>query len=172
MNLNEDVASTLETLFVELADGAPPHGAYVLNGGDEGLLNALDSISAEAASKNVLGGATVAAHVAHVQYSLALMNQWARRGGNPFANADWTRAWQIGKVTEEEWKSLRNSIRTETEMWREVLSQPREVSPVELNGLIGSIVHLGYHMGALRQIEPRLRGPQESADPSVAEAKK
>ena len=54
-------------------------------------------------------------------------------------------------------------MRTETKMWQEVLSQPREVSPVELNGVIGSIVHLAYHMGALRQIEPRLRGPQESA---------
>ena len=165
MNLNQDVASALETLFTELVQGAPPHGAYVLNGGDEGLLNALDSISAEAASKKVPGGATVAAHVAHVQYSLALMNQWAQRGGNPFANADWSRAWRIGEVTEEEWTSLRNGIRTETEMWREVLSRPREVSPVELNGVIGSIVHLAYHMGALRQIEPRLRGPQESAGP-------
>lgn len=162
MNINQDVASTLETLFVELAYGAPPHGAYVLNGGDEGLLDGLDSISAEAASKNVLGGATVAAHVAHVQYGLGLMNQWARRGGNPFADADWTRAWRIGKVTEDEWTSLRNGIRTEAEMWRTVLGEPREVSPVELNGVIGSIAHLAYHMGALRQIEPRLRGPQES----------
>lgn len=163
MNLDQDVASTLETLFVELIQGAPPGGAYVLNGGDEGLLNALDAISAEAASTNALGGATVAAHVAHVHYGFNLLNRWASHGGNPFATADWTRAWRVSNVTEEEWTTLRNGIRTETEMWRKVLSQPREVSPVELNGVIGSIVHLAYHLGALRQIEPRLRGPQESA---------
>ena len=158
-----DLSASLETLFAELAHGAPPHGAYVLNGGDTGLLKGLDVITAEVASKNALGGATIAAHVAHLQYGLSLMNAWAAQGGNPFATADWTRAWRVSKVTEDEWTELRNGLRTEADVWRKVLSQPREVMPVELNGMIGSIAHLAYHLGALRQIEPRLRGPQESA---------
>ncbi len=162
MTLSVKLSSTLTTLFSELVHGASLEGAYVLNGGDEGLLRALDAITAETASKNVSGGATIAAHVAHLQYGLALMNQWASMAGNPFATADWTLAWRVGRVTEQEWAELRHGLATEAKMWHEVLSQPREVNSVELSGMIGSVVHLAYHLGALRQIEPRLRGPQET----------
>lgn len=163
MILTDDLSSALAGLFSELVHGASSTGAFVLNSGDEGLLRALDALTAEAASKNVSGGATVAAHVAHLQYGLALMNQWASRGGNPFAKADWSQAWQVGEVTQQEWTELRHGLATEADKWHGVLSQPREVSPPELSGMIGSVVHLAYHLGALRQIEPRLRGPQETA---------
>jgi len=32
---------------------------------------------------------------------------------------------------------------------------------VELAGMIASIAHLAYHLGALRQIDKDLRGPRE-----------
>jgi hypothetical protein len=32
---------------------------------------------------------------------------------------------------------------------------------LELNGMIGSIAHLAYHLGAIRQIDYTLRGPVE-----------
>lgn len=157
-----DITQSLVTLFSELVSGAPD-GAYVLNGGDEGLLSALDRLTAEEASRSVSEGATVAAHVAHLQYGLSLMNEWATRGGNPFATADWTGAWRVGRVTEAEWDELRRGLRAEADRWLDQLGQPRQVSVVELNGMIGSVVHVAYHMGALRQIEPALRGPRESA---------
>jgi hypothetical protein len=50
-----------------------------------------------------------------------------------------------------------------------VLSSPREVSEVELTGMIASIAHLAYHLGAIRQINKESRGPKEgtfSPDPS------
>ena len=31
----------------------------------------------------------------------------------------------------------------------------------ELNGVIGSVVHLGYHLGAIRQIHVGARGPRD-----------
>lgn len=158
-----DVAPSLATLFGELVNGAARDGAYVLNGGDPGILNALDGLTSEAASRNVSGGATVAAHVAHLRYGLSLMNEWATRGGNPFATADWTRAWRVGAVTAPEWDELRRGLRTEAGRWLDQLGRPRQVGVVELNGMIGSVVHLAYHLGALRQIEPQLRGPRENA---------
>ncbi len=157
----DTIAPSLATLFSELVRGAPGY-AYVLNGGDEGLLNALDRLTAEEASRNASEGATVAAHVAHLRYGLSLMNEWADNGGNPFANADWARAWRVDRVTEDEWDELRRGLRVEADRWLEQLGQPREVDVVELNGMIGSVVHLAYHLGALRQIEPALRGPRDS----------
>jgi hypothetical protein len=44
------------------------------------------------------------------------------------------------------------------------LRTPREVREIELNGMIGSIAHLAYHLGAIRQIDRALRGPVEPSD--------
>lgn len=32
---------------------------------------------------------------------------------------------------------------------------------IELTGMIGSIAHLAYHLGAIRQIDKQTRGPRE-----------
>jgi hypothetical protein len=42
-----------------------------------------------------------------------------------------------------------------------VLRAPREVNAMELNGMVGSIAHLAYHLGAIRQINRAARGPAE-----------
>jgi hypothetical protein len=42
---------------------------------------------------------------------------------------------------------------------------PRQIDESDLNGVIGSIAHLAYHLGAIRQINPAARGPSESAPP-------
>lgn len=162
MNTGE-LTRTLTTLFSELVDGAPEGAAYMLNGGDPGLLRSLDRLSADAASRSVHGGATIAAHVEHLRYGLSLMNRWAG-GENPFADADWTAAWRTTSVSEEAWARLRAGLRDEAHRWLQALGEPREVGGVELNGVVGSIAHLAYHLGAIRQVDRTARGP--SADGS------
>ena len=157
-----DFAGSLTTLFSELADGAnTTGGAYVLNSGDAGLLRSLDKLSAADASQAVRGGATIAAHAQHLRYGLSLMNRWAREGGNPFADATWDDAWKTGVVDEAHWTQIRAGLRDETRRWLEVLGSPRNVTAVELTGMIGSIVHRAYHLGAMRQIAAGARGPRE-----------
>jgi len=56
---------------------------------------------------------------------------------------------------------LRADLRAETKRWLHALSTAREVQEIELNGMIGSIAHLAYHLGAIRQINSLLRGPVE-----------
>lgn len=164
MNLKE-ISAPLTTLLSELVDGAPVSGAYVLNRGDPGLLRSLDRLSAEAASGTHAGGAPIAAHVDHLRFGLSLMNRWAR-GENPFADADWGMSWRRTKVDDDEWMRLRMELRDEARSWLETLEHPRSVDEVELNGVIGSIVHLAYHIGAIRQIDRAARGPsnEESVD--------
>jgi hypothetical protein len=157
-----DIAQTLAALFTELVDGRPGNaGPYMLNSGDAGLLAALDLLSAEEASRSANGGATIAAHALHVSYGLSLMNRWAREGGNPFADAAWDAAWKTSAVDEARWKEIREALRAETERWLEILRTPRDVNVIELGGMIGSIAHLAYHLGAIRQITTRGRGPKE-----------
>lgn len=157
MNTRE-ITDALTTLLSELADGAPETGAYMLNRGDSGLLRSLDRLSADAASAAPAGGAPIAAHVDHLRYGLSLMNRWAA-GENPFRDADWSASWRRTTVSDAEWERLRAGLREEAHRWLEALRTPREVNEVELNGMIGSVAHLAYHLGAIRQIDRTARGP-------------
>ncbi len=154
--------NALAHLFSELTLGADSGGgAFMLNSGDVGLLRSLDKLSYADASHASEGGATIAAHVTHVTYGLALMNRWAREGGNPFADARWDEAWKVSSVNEAEWEATRAALRAEVEPWLEILRTPRETSWIELTGMISSMAHLAYHLGAIRQIARGARGPRE-----------
>jgi hypothetical protein len=155
-----DLTGTLATLLGELVDGPPGADAYMLNRGDVGLLRSLDALSARDASAAVTG-ASVAAHVDHLRYGLSLMNRWSG-GESPFDSADWSASWQKTSVSDAEWQELRTALRIEAHRWLEALRTPRDVSAVELNGIVGSIAHLAYHLGAIRQINRAARGPAET----------
>jgi hypothetical protein len=153
----EDLFATLATLLRELAHGADPVRGYVLNKGDAGLLASLDRLTAGEASNASAGGATIAAHVAHVTYGLSLMN---RRKAGEHPAPDWSLAWKIGAVSEPEWERLRRELRAEVDRWLGTVAQPRDVTPAELNDLVAEVAHVSYHMGAIRQIQAGSRGPK------------
>lgn len=157
-----DISKTLAGLFSELTGGTGGgFGPFILNTGDAGLLGSLDRLNAAEASASANEGATIAAHAQHLRYGLSLMNRWAREGGNPFADATWDEAWKVSTVDEAAWAEIRQGLRGEVSEWTEHLRAPREVIDVELGGMIGSIAHLAYHLGAIRQIAKRGRGPKE-----------
>ena len=157
----DELTKTLTRLFAELTEGTHPKGGFILNTGDIGLLRSLDKLSARDASQSTNGGATIAAHAQHLRYGLSLMNGWGQNGGNPFANAKWDEAWKVAAVDAAAWDEIRTGLRTECETWLQALKTPREVADVELMGIVGSIAHLAYHLGAIRQIDKEARGPRE-----------
>jgi hypothetical protein len=149
----------LAVLLQELIDGPAPDASWVLNPGDEGLLRSLDKLSAAAASTAAAGGGpSIAAHVDHLRYGLSLLNRWSR-GENPFADANYRASWSRLTVSDDEWAALRDALRAEAQTWLAAIRQPRPVSDFELTGIVSSVVHLAYHMGAIRQIDRATRGP-------------
>ena len=157
-----DTSRAVSRLFAELVDGtSTPGEAFILNSGDVGLLRSLEGLSAADASESTNDGATIAAHAQHIRFGLSLMNRWAREGGNPFADAKWDEAWKISAVDDGEWTDIRTGLEGESHRWLEILRSPRQVSANELAGMIGSITHLAYHLGAIRQISKSVRGPKE-----------
>jgi hypothetical protein len=161
MHTNES-SPALARLFAELVDGPTgSSGAFILNSGDVGLLRSLDRLSAADASRSVTGGATIAAHAQHVRYGLSLMNRWASEGGNPFADATWDEAWKITDVDDSAWMEIRKGLQSEARRWLATLSGPRTLTDVEFTGMVASIAHLAYHIGAIRQIGKEARGPRE-----------
>ena len=157
-----DASPALTRLFCELVDGVTSSaGGSVLNSGDPGLVRSLDRLSAADASRSVDGGATIAAHAQHLRYGLSLMNRWAEDGGNPFADPAWDQAWTTTGVDATAWEDIRKGLRHEAERWRQALQSPRDITDADLAGLIASIAHVAYHLGAIRQIDRRARGPRE-----------
>ncbi len=158
-----EITAALTTLFAELVSGAGPSdgGAFVLNSGDIGLLRSLDNLPATNASRSTNDGATIAAHAQHVAFGLSLMNRWAVEGGDPYANAKWDEAWKTSVVNESQWTAIRTNLRDEALQWLARLSADREVTTVELSGMIATIAHVAYHLGAIRQIDKSTRGPTE-----------
>jgi hypothetical protein len=88
------------------------------------------------------------------------MNRWSA-GENPFADADWSASWRISAVDDGQWRALRAGLSAEAVRWNSALGSPREVGAEELAGIIGSIAHLAYHLGAIRQINRAARGPRD-----------
>lgn len=151
---------SLDTLFSELIAGPAKEAAWMLNPKDAGLLRSLDLLSASAASTRPdADGASIAAHADHLRYGLSLMNRWAAGEADPWSTADWTSSWRRSDVTEQAWAASRQALRAEAERWLSALRAPREYSAMELNGVIASIAHLAYHLGAIRQIDRSIRGP-------------
>ena len=153
--------TVLPTLFREIVEGSPdPAGqTYLLNQGDGGLLASLERLSAERASAREHGGASIAAHADHLRYGFAVLNQWA--SGTPLSSidADWTASWKKTVVTEEEWRALLRELRREAAAWLRALETPRELSEIDAGWLGGSVAHVAYHLGAIRQIDRATRGP-------------
>jgi hypothetical protein len=150
----------LTTLLHEVLEGPPGRDAYMLNGGDRGLLGSLETLSAADASAIGPNGSSIAAHVDHIRYGFSLINRWAQ-GENAFATADWGASWRRTSVTDDEWRARRRELRDEAMRWKSAMSQPRDVNEVELTGMIGSIAHTAYHLGAIRQMHTALRGPRD-----------
>ena len=143
----------LGKMLTEIFEGPPGQEAYLLNPGDPGLLRQLESIDASVASKRPMPGkTTIAAHVDHLHFGLAILNRWAAGEANPWAGADWNGSWQRTTVTADQWLTLRDGLRAEAEKWRQMVSTRTEWDDMAASAALSTAAHTAYHFGAIRQI--------------------
>lgn len=147
----------LVTLLGEALYG-PRGDAFFLNTGDRGLIASLDALSAETASARPGGRSSVASHVEHLRYGLDLLNREAK-GERLWAVANWADAWTHQAVTEEQWRTLRADLAHQAQAWLDVMKHPPAWDDVGLGSAVGSIPHLTYHLGAIRQLAQAASGP-------------
>jgi hypothetical protein len=150
---NDIFKRALCKILDEIFNGPPGDEAYLLNPGDPGLLRQLDSVDARAAStREMPGKTTIAAHVDHVHYGFTLLNRWAAGEANPWADADWDASWKHTTMTDEEWRSLCDSLRQHAASWRNAVAARSEWNDISAAGALASAAHTAYHLGAIRQI--------------------
>jgi len=143
----------LSKMLTEIFDGPPGREAYLLNPGDPGLLRQLDSIDASTASSRPKHGrTTIAAHIDHVHFGLAILNRWAAGETNPWAGADPNASWQRATITDDEWRTLRDALRREAEEWRKGVAARTIWDDMVAAVALSTAAHTAYHVGAIRQI--------------------
>jgi hypothetical protein len=143
----------LSNMLTEIFDGPPGQEAYVLNPGDAGLLRQLETIDARTAStRPTPGRASIAAHVDHLQFGLSLLNRWAAGEENPWAGANFNASWQRNSVTEAEWRTLRDTLRRDAEVWRAGVAARTSWDDLAAAAALSTAAHTAYHLGAIRQV--------------------
>ena len=154
MTTNDSVFQrALINMLTEIFDGPPSQDAFLLNPGDPGLLRQLDTIDAGAASERPMPGkTTIAAHVDHLHFGLAILNRWAAGEANPWAGADWNGSWQRTTVAEDQWRTLRDGLRDEARKWRKVVATRTNWDDMGCAAALSTAAHTAYHFGAIRQI--------------------
>ncbi|MEK7774720.1 MAG: DinB family protein [Candidatus Zixiibacteriota bacterium] len=150
---------SLQTLLAEAFDGTPTDGTswFTESKKGQGLFGAVEGLTASQASKQpVSGHASIAAHLEHLRYSLSLANRWSK-GEEPYGNADWSTAWKKNTVSDNEWKQLLSDLRKEYLNWKTALAADSRWTGDELTGKMALVVHVAYHLGAIRHMVLHIR---------------
>ena len=144
-------------LMTELLVGPDPKWTWIVsNEPNSGVLGVLEGVSAEQASTPPAPGRrSAAAHAGHLLFALDAATR-RLRGENP--QLDWDASWNRGAVTPAEWDELRRDLRAELDRLRQVIREHRgEWGEMALKGIIATVGHTAYHLGAIRQILPAAR---------------
>jgi hypothetical protein len=152
------VLPILSEAFAGPADPRSTH--FANNEPDCGLFGTLDVLTAEEASTPVEdGGATAAAQAEHVRFSLEVSTRWLRGDRR---TADWPGSWEVREVDEDAWTELRHALHRAYDEFVVVVHQvPMQAELLE--GLVATVAHAAYHLGALRQIAKHALGRAEAA---------
>jgi hypothetical protein len=142
------VMPILAEAFAGPAD--PRSTNFVNNEPDCGVFGTLDRLSAaEASTPPTPGRATAAAHAEHLCFSLDVSTRWLR---GEHAHADWRGSWAVQAVDDAEWMKLRERLRDEYAQFLELIDARPEVDEELLAGIVGTVAHAAYHLGALRHV--------------------
>ncbi len=145
---HETVATAVLEVFDETF--AHVHGIYLDRG--TSLLETLAGVTAHQASLPMgHGGATIAAHVAHVVYYLEVLERDLLTGEG--AQVDWGETWRtVRAVDSETWGALRGRVQVVSSRIREHLAVREDWNaPDRLALALAMVVHSAHHLGEIRQ---------------------
>lgn len=143
-----EVARGFQFLLVETFENV--QGAYLDKG--TSLFETLADISAADASQPMGDCATIAAHVAHVDYYLRVLED--RMFGRDLSYVNWGEIWEsVSGVTEAEWEAMIADLRRTYERIKSHLDEAESWGGItELSSMLGIIAHSAYHLGEIRQM--------------------
>jgi hypothetical protein len=152
-----DVIPTLIEQFCETFEGeVTPGWCWITDGRpDAAIFGTIEPLSpGQAFAAPTPGAKSIAAHVAHLRYSLDLT---AERlvGKNP--PTDWPASFNVPDTSAEAWQSLVADLKRAYQAVLAILQtqEPTPLAdwpPIHLAGLAAMTAHNAYHLGAIRQM--------------------
>jgi hypothetical protein len=130
------------------------HGIFLDRG--TSIFDTLATLTAEDASTPVsVHCATIAAHVAHMDFYMNVTLRWMR-GERP--QVDWSEIWRtVSTVTEEEWQASQQRLRVTYAAIQDLARNSTWQSRDEIGGALGLLAHNAYHLGEIRHALCTLR---------------
>lgn len=127
------------------------HGAFLDKG--DSLLPTLEGLTAAQASVPVCGdGNSIASQVNHVIFYFDVAFQYMR-GENP-GKQEWGVAWELVRVTDEEWDGLKQQLRdrqhTLITLINETPAEAFSANEEMVGGAMATIAHTAFHLGQIR----------------------
>lgn len=151
-----DLTPTLIDMYRETFEGSVrPGWTWIVSGpAEDSVLGSIASLSADEAYAASPGRRSIAAHVAHLKFTLELTLK-RLHGENP--PADWPGSFEVGEPSPAAWTRLQQDLRTAYDGVLEYFDRSRDkpVSdwpPIHVAGLAAMIGHNAYHLGAIRQL--------------------
>jgi len=120
---------------------------------DSGIRNTLSKITAEQASRRFDGRPSIAAHARHMHFLLRASCEWMEGDQR---KRDWAASFEPQTVTAEQWVRLQEDLEGARADLIRVLRSLAPEKFVEEGAGLGTIAHLAYHLGAIRQLMHRV----------------
>ncbi len=152
-----DLMPTLIDMYRETFEGAVrPDWCWIVSGpAEESVFGSLAQVAAEEAySEPTPGRKSIAAHAAHLKYTLELTLK-RLHGENP--PSDWPGSFRVSAPSAEGWQQLQQDLRAAYDAVLAFFDQQRdqpvaEWLPIHVVGLSAMTGHNAYHLGAIRQL--------------------
>ncbi|MGF1635041.1 MAG: DinB family protein [Phycisphaerae bacterium] len=160
-----DLIPALIDQFRETFESEPAPWVWITDGNPNlavlGILRPLPADAAFAPASH--GGKSVAAHVAHLRFSLDLLRQ-RLDGQNP--SADWQTSFDLQvppdlttdpAVARQAWQNLQQDLRRAYNDVVSFLEARRQTpvtewEPIQVAGFVAMTAHNAYHLGQIRQL--------------------
>jgi hypothetical protein len=141
-----------QRLFEELYNGPEDyHSTWITtNEPDASIQGLLKRLTAVQASQILPSGQSIAMHVEHLRWSLALANSYFRNE-NPQPN--WEESWSVLTVDGAQWDQLRADLKTESATLQAAVAARTDWSDaIFFTGTFSFVPHAAYHLGAIVQM--------------------
>ena len=147
----DDFKNAYLAILSETMQGPQDFVAYLNRG--SGFFPSLAQLSSDDASRRFTGQTTIAAHVKHsiihLNAIISLIKAKPKR-------IDWPATWQKTKVSDDEWQKTIADLEDAHNTIVSLFGQERSWQQKEITAALAALVHLAYHLAAIRQIMLRL----------------
>lgn len=151
-----DLTPTLIDMYRETFEGeVRPNWTWIVSGpAEDSVLGSLAALSADDAYAAPAGRKSIAAHAAHLKFTLELTIK-RLHGENP--PVDWPSSFRVGPSSPEAWQQLQHELRSAYEgvlaFFDRLRDRPiTDWQPIHVVALAAMTGHNAYHLGAIRQL--------------------